>query len=75
MILGLCVTNKIDIDDRVIIVKSPYLFVKRGTIVKVKNIRYNHFGNGRHLYELSDVVHSLFLEHELKIISDFQETK
>ena len=56
----------IKVGDSVVLVKSPYLAVRKGTISKVTEIRKNHFGNGKHLYVLGKLSHKNYWEHELE---------
>jgi len=54
-------------DNRVIIINSPYSAVKNGTVAVIENIKYNHFGKGEHLFVLAGLSHKLFREHEIRI--------
>lgn len=52
------------VGDAVVIKSSPYSSVHKGEIYIITDIKKNHFGKGKHLYEIN-AEHKLFREHEL----------
>lgn len=47
------------------IIKSPYSNIKKGTIVKLLQIIYHHFGPREHLY-IVDLDNGYFRKHEVE---------
>ena len=59
----------------VVVLFSPYSCVKVGTVAKIEEIVYDHFGRGDHLYRLAGLPCKAFRAHEIGVLLSYAEEK